>query len=325
MERGEKKKIIVYGLGEMWRRARRYLQNKFEIIGYSDKQVKIDGEMILPENIIQYHYDYICVTSTKYFREIKDKLINLLGKENEDKIISLYDALGDFRNAEIRKQWVIDHLSNISAGKILLDAGAGEQQYKPYCKHLKYIAQDFGKYIPNEIETGLQSISWDYSQLDIKCDITQMPLENESIDVILCTEVFEHLKDPAAALKEFARVLRTDGTLILTAPFCCLTHMAPYFYYNGFSEFWYRDYLNDYGFEIIEFTKNGDYFKWLLQELFQVEGMAKRYCNYELNEEEIESIGNCMEVMAKLSDKGMSSDELLCFGNMIVAERKRIS
>ncbi len=31
-----KKKIIVYGLGKMYRQTKRYIENKFEIIGYCD-------------------------------------------------------------------------------------------------------------------------------------------------------------------------------------------------------------------------------------------------------------------------------------------------
>lgn len=45
--------------------------------------------------------------------------------------------------------------SYIPGGKVLLDAGAREQRYKLFCNHLKYIAQDLGKYIPNEVTTGL--------------------------------------------------------------------------------------------------------------------------------------------------------------------------
>lgn len=322
----KKEKIIVYGLGRMFWRARRYLESKFEIIGYCDRrESRKDGRMILPENIHKYEYDYICVTSTRYFSEIKDTLIDLLGEGAcKDKIISLYDALGDFRNEEIRKEWIVKQLRNIPAGKVLLDAGAGEQQYKPYCTHLKYMAQDFGKYVPNELETGLQSASWDYSGLDITCDIVNMPLENESVDVILCTEVFEHIKDPTLALIEFARILKTGGTLILTAPFCCLTHMAPYFYYSGFSEFWYKDHLINSGFEISEFTRYGNYFQYLTQELFRIEETAKRYCDYQLNEGEMDAVVRCMETMAKLSGEDTGSNELLCFGNLIVAEKKNI-
>lgn len=69
-------------------------------------------------------------------------------------IISLYDIFGDFRNYEVRDKWVINKLNKISKGKILLDAGAGEQKYKPYCAHLKYIAQDFGQYVPDAVKEG---------------------------------------------------------------------------------------------------------------------------------------------------------------------------
>lgn len=186
---------------------------------------------ILPENLSNYNYDYILITSSKYYQKIRNSVIELIGEKNKDKVISISDAFGDFRNYEIRDQWVIDKLEKIPRGKILLDAGAGEQRYRPYCSHLKYIGQDFGKYVPDKTLAGLlQDTSWNYTGINITCDIIDMPLENESVDVILCTEVFEHLKNPVLALKEFLRILKLNGRLILTALFYCLTHMAPYFF-----------------------------------------------------------------------------------------------
>lgn len=314
----ERKKIIVYGLGKEFRLTERYLKSKFDIIGYCDK--KIVGGIRL-ENIPKLKYDYIYISSSKYFQEIKENIIKIIGIRNEDKIISLCDVFGDFRNYEIRDQWVIDKLKKIPKGKVLLDAGAGEQRYKSYCTHLEYIAQDFGEYVPNIVKNGLHKDSWAYTGLNITCDIIDMPLKNESIDVILCTEVFEHLKNPILALKEFSRVMKKDGVLILTAPFCCLTHMAPYFYYNGFSEYWYKEHLEDYGFTIIEFVRNGNFFKYLCQELFRVENMAKRYCNYELESEETETILKSVEILMGLSEKDCDSNETLCFGNMVLARK----
>jgi len=215
----------------------------------------------------------------------------------------------------------MEQLLKIPNGKVILDAGAGEQRYKPYCKHLNYIAQDFGEYVSNETEVGLQSDTWDYSGLDIKCDIINMPLKNEFMDAILCTEVFEHLKNPILVLKEFSRILKPGGILIITAPFCCLTHMAPYFYYNGFSEYWYKEHLKDSGFEIREFTKYGNYFKYLSQELFRVESMAERYCDIRLNEQEMDEIIKCIDIMMRLSEQDGGSDETLRFGSMMLAEK----
>ncbi len=318
-----KSKVIIYGLGQMYEKQKCYIESRFEVIGYSDVRTNINmpGGIIVPEDLVKYKYDYIYVTSYKYFVEIKKRLIELIGKENEEKIITYVNAFGDFRNSQVRDEWVIDKLLHIPAGKILLDAGAGQQRYKAYCSHLKYIAQDFGKYVPNEVDTGLQLDVWEYAGLNITCDIIDMPLDDESVDVILCTEVFEHLVNPMLALQEFSRILRSGGVMILTAPFCCLTHMAPYFYYNGFSEYWYQKNLEENGFRIKEFMHNGNYFKYISQELFRVNMMAERYCNAGLSSEEMETIIKSMDIMARLSNEDNGSNETLCFGNMVMAEK----
>lgn len=319
-------KVIVYGVGRSYKLMRRYIEKKFEVIGYCDKNKKaVEGIDIPLEEIPNYEFDFILVTSYKFFEEIKREIVKTIGGELEkveDKIISIQDAFGDFRNHEIRDQWVIEHLEQIPKGKILLDAGAGQQRYRSYCSHLRYIAQDFGQYVPNEISVGLlQDVSWDYTGIDITCDIIDIPLDDGAVDAVLCTEVFEHLKNPILALKEFSRILKPGGTLLLTAPFCCLTHMAPYFYYNGFSEYWYKEHLSGNGFEIKELVSNGNFFKYMSQELFRVVNMAEQYCETELKSEEISTLIDSTKIMMRLSEKDKGSDETLCFGMMLMAEK----
>ena len=313
-----RKRIIIYGIGKEFKTQRNYLESQFQIVGVSDLRKKDVNNFIEPKDIIKYNFDYIYITSLKFFDEIKMQLIGLgIAKE---KIISVKDVFGDFRNSQIRHEWVKNKLSQIEKGKVLLDAGAGEMRYKPYCKHLKYIAQDFGQYIPSEA-AGLHPDAWDTSIVDIVSDIINIPIEDKYVDVVLCTEVFEHLKDPMLALKEFSRIIKPGGTLILTAPFCCLTHMAPYFYYNGFSEFWYKEYLGQFDFQIVELTKNGNYFKFLCQELFRVSDMANRYCMEELELEEIETLCDTIKILTHLSEKDCGSAETLCFGYMLEAKK----
>ena len=50
----------------------------------------------------------------------------------------------------------------------------------------------------------------------VRANLESLPLEDESFDLVLCTQVIEHLLDPDAGLREVARVLRQEGTLILT-------------------------------------------------------------------------------------------------------------
>jgi len=64
--------------------------------------------------------------------------------------------------------------------------------------------------------------------VDVISDITSIPLPDASFDACLCTEVLEHLPHPIEALRELARLLRPGGRLILTAPFCSLTHFSPH-------------------------------------------------------------------------------------------------
>lgn len=46
----------------------------------------------------------------------------------------------------------------------------------------------------------------------------KLPFRNEIFDVIVCTEVIEHLLAPSEALSEFNRVLRSGGYLIISTP-----------------------------------------------------------------------------------------------------------
>ena len=52
-----------------------------------------------------------------------------------------------------------------------------------------------------------------------EASLTEMPFENNAYDVIICSDVIEHIKDDAKAVSELNRVLAPGGTLILTVPY----------------------------------------------------------------------------------------------------------
>lgn len=316
------KQAVVYGLGYEYRKQESFIKSEFDVVGYSDRNEHDIPLYVKPVDIVQLSFDYIYVTSHKLFGEIKRDILSISkGKINECQIISFDDVWGDF--SHIRHEWIREKLTKIEDGKILLDAGAGEQQYAPFCRHLKYIAQDFGKYDPTECKKGVsEELKWDTSKINIICDIIDMPLEDESVDVVLCTEVFEHLKDPVLAVREISRILKPGGELILTAPFCSLTHMAPYYFANGFSEFWYKEHLEAYGFKIKELTPDGNYFKYMAQELFRTVEMSEKYCKFSLNHEQVGTLSKAVKIMFGLSSMDAASAETLCFGYMIEAYKR---
>ena len=46
-------------------------------------------------------------------------------------------------NESTRQQFVKSTLENLPRGLRILDAGAGECQYRKHCSHLHYVSQDF--------------------------------------------------------------------------------------------------------------------------------------------------------------------------------------
>ena len=48
--------------------------------------------------------------------------------------------------------------------------------------------------------------------------ITKIPLNTNSVDIIFCSEVLEHIDDHKKAINEMYRVLKNNGELILTIP-----------------------------------------------------------------------------------------------------------
>ncbi len=225
-------------------------------------------------------------------------------------------------NKNAREAWLEKTLAAVPAGHRLLDAGAGERQYERFCKHLTYVAQDFGQYDGSGDASGLQTGSWDNSKLDIVSDITAIPEPDASFDAILCVEVLEHLPDPAGALKEFARLLRPGGQVIITAPFASLTHFAPYHFATGYNRFFYEHHLPKLGFDIDEVDMNGNFFEFVAQEVRRVDGIAKRYSGAGLRLWEYLAGKVFLGALARFSKAGSQSSELLAFGVHVRAHKR---
>lgn len=221
---------------------------------------------------------------------------------------------------DVRIRWVIKQLKSLPADSIILDVGAGEQRFKPFCNHLKYVSQDFAQYNGSGDGLGLQTGKWDTSQIDIVSDILKIPVEDESYDAILCTEVFEHIPDAVGAVREFSRILKPGGILLTTAPFNSLTHFAP-FHFCGYNRYWYMHHLPKCNLLIESIEPNGSWFKFMAQELRRSRFIGQMYS--------VGFLGLITRILAfpllilltVLSSFDRGSHELLCFGFMVRSKK----
>ena len=123
------------------------------------------------------------------------------------------------------------------AGTLVLDAGAGTGVYRRWFAHARYEAADFAQ------------LSTRYTPLDYVCDLSSLPVEDDRFGAVLCTQVFEHLPDPAAVARELFRVLEPGGEIVCSAPFSYPEHQQPYDFYR-YTRFGLRRVFEDAGFEV---------------------------------------------------------------------------
>lgn len=220
-------------------------------------------------------------------------------------------------NQFARDEFVEEQLAIIPKNSLLLDAGCGSQRYRLNCDHLQYRGQDFGQYsIDTKKSLGTEGVGgssgYAYGKLDYVGDIWAIEESDSTFDAILCTEVFEHIPYPNEVIKEFSRLLKPGGKLILTAPSNCLRHMDPYFFYTGFSDRWYHHILNQHGFRINIIEPVGDYYRWLAVEMARTMKLNSPLAWFML-------FPSFLYLLLKKST--VRSRDTLCMGYHVVAER----
>jgi SAM-dependent methyltransferase len=153
--------------------------------------------------------------------------------------------------------------ASVPEGGCVLDAGAGEGAYRIHFAHATYEAADF------------LEVDKVYAPVDYVCSLDAIPVEDERYDLVLCTQVLEHLPEPAEVLKELHRVLRPGGELWLTAPLFYPEHEQPYDFYR-YTSFGLRHRLECAGFEVKSFEWLEGYFGTLAFQLRLAAGVLPR-------------------------------------------------
>lgn len=138
---------------------------------------------------------------------------------NED-----FSSRGKFQ--DIGRWYITDYVYKIARTipkeSSVLDAGAGECVYRKFFTHCNY----------KSLDLGVGENKWNYANIDYIGPIHDMPIRSNMFDVVLCTQVLEHLEWPRESVKEIYRVLKPGGKLYLTAPMSHCEHQIPYDYFR---------------------------------------------------------------------------------------------
>lgn len=83
--------------------------------------------------------------------------------------------------------------------------------------------KDHAQHFPNRVTLDIDAVR----NPDVIGDVQKLSFPDETFDCVVCSEVLEHVLDPAQAAHEMIRVLKKNGTLVLTTRFMYPVHDAP--------------------------------------------------------------------------------------------------
>lgn len=149
--------------------------------------------------------------------------------------------------------FVMEVAAQTARETVVLDLGAGDAPYRELFEHARYMSHDWA-----------QSLHPGARDADVVAPADALPIDEASVELVLCTQVLEHVPEPAAVLAECFRVLKSGGKLALTAPLLWELHELPHDYYR-YTEQGLRHLLGKAGFVDLTVSPRSDSFTALAQ------------------------------------------------------------
>jgi len=109
-----------------------------------------------------------------------------------------------------RRELILQLISKQDRDKTIVDVGAGSGFNISFLKK-KGFKHVFG------IEHSKEFIKYAKPCI-LNSSISRIPLKENSVDIVLCLDILEHIEHEEKAIKEMARILKKDGISIITVP-----------------------------------------------------------------------------------------------------------
>jgi len=140
-------------------------------------------------------------------------------------------------------------LEKYKSDKRTLDIGSGGSSYK--------------RFFPNRLTADIDPLR----KPDVVADAHNLPFKDEEFEVVLSTEMLEHVKDPFQVERELRRVTVVGGTLVLSTRFVFPLHDTPHDYWR-FTKYGLRELFKEWEIlEIVGETENFSTIGALLQRI----------------------------------------------------------
>jgi 2-polyprenyl-3-methyl-5-hydroxy-6-metoxy-1,4-benzoquinol methylase len=147
-----------------------------------------------------------------------------MSEPSQQELRELQDTLYSSKNPTrrwlhvARRDWIVDAVRRSGRGvERALEVGPGSGVYLPVLAEVAelVVASDIEDAYLEQAREMAQSLE----QLTVvRDDITASTLEHGAYQLVLCTEVIEHIADSEAALAGLARALSGEGVLVLSTP-----------------------------------------------------------------------------------------------------------
>ncbi len=124
-----------------------------------------------------------------------------------------------FSNNPVSWSTWIFKLLDLQIGDQVLECGSGpgwlwRNNLDRIPEHCQIMLTDLSSGMVQEAENSLASSSHDFSFKEV--DITKLPFDDDSFDIVIANHMLYHVSDRRQALSEVQRVLRTSGYLVAT-------------------------------------------------------------------------------------------------------------
>jgi SAM-dependent methyltransferase len=180
----------------------------------------------------------------KHIRALLQKLfVNVFRLLWSRRILPVSTDFGWSRGTPVGRFYVNDFVAEKAKGLSGIILEFGEPRYRHYFSNVE-------QYKVVDVVAG--------PHVDFVCDIHNVSsMPQAFFDVIVCTQVLEHVERPEDALRELRKLLKKDGRLICTVPFLAHIHYVPTDYYR-FSIDAITSALSRAGFEVLDARNSGN-------------------------------------------------------------------